>query len=310
VTFSIPLPAGGGRRFGTGSISRLRGEQALGFYRLNMTIDFVVEPAGSATEQDPPALTELVAEARIGGRFLGRFVPAETGSLPLRSYPGHSNQSSVTLTCELDRSRVEAIEEARAGGNLQLDVRIQGRFSDGTSFQGDEQHTVNQGVWVEVLAEMGYQRTLLIEVPAPDPHAQPELAKAVDFLAQAQRHLRLGYYRDAVGALRDVLDQAKLAFGDDDTIPPDLDRVLFQNSHSMSKAERLRVLRRALKLVTHPARHRDQVSVAIEWSRTDAAQMITMVAAFINEMSAPDARPSQPASATPQDIDPTQQNQG
>jgi hypothetical protein len=52
VTFSIPLPAGGGRHFGTGSISRLRGEQALGFYRLNMTIDFVVEPAGSATGQD------------------------------------------------------------------------------------------------------------------------------------------------------------------------------------------------------------------------------------------------------------------
>jgi Mg-chelatase subunit ChlD len=127
----------------------------------------------------------------------------------------------------------------------------------------------------------------------PDPQAQPELAEAVAFLAQAQRHLLLGHDRDAVGSLRDVLEQTKLAFDDDDVIAPDLHRVLFDNSRSMNKAERLRVLRRALMLVTHPARHRDQVSVAIDWSRIDAAQLIMMTAAFLNEMSAPDARPAQ-----------------
>jgi hypothetical protein len=31
--------------------------------------------------------------------------------------------------------------------------------------------------------------------------------------------------------------------------------------------------------------------VAIDWSRIDAIQMNTMTAAFVNEMSAPDARP-------------------
>ena len=59
----------------------------------------------------------------------------------------------------------------------------------------------------------------------------------------------------------------------------------------MTKGERLRVLRRALILVTHPARHRDQVTVAFDWSRIDSAQMIAMVAAFLTEMGAPDARP-------------------
>jgi len=63
-------------------------------------------------------------------------------------------------------------------------------------------------------------------------------------------------------------------------------------------ADRLRVLRRALKVVTHPARHRDQVTAAIDWSRIDAAQMITMTAAFIIEMSAPDATPLRRTSAT------------
>jgi L-serine deaminase len=69
-----------------------------------------------------------------------------------------------------------------------------------------------------------------------------------------------------------------LAFGDDDRVPADLERALFANSKSMSRAERLRVLRRALNLVTHPAQRRDQVAAAIDWSRIDAAQMITMTA--------------------------------
>ncbi len=131
----------------------------------------------------------------------------------------------------------------------------------------------------------------------PDPNAQPEFAEAVALLAQSQRHLQRGQDREAVGSLRDVLEQVKLAVGDDDTLDPDLIRVLFANGKSMTKGERLRVLRRALMLVTHPARHRDQVSVAIDWSRMDATQMIAMTAAFVNEMSAPDARPPQSQSA-------------
>ena len=158
---------------------------------------------------------------------------------------------------------MEAIEQVRAGGHLVTEMSINARFEDGNAFSLQESYTVNQGVWIDVLAEMGYQRTLLVEVPMPDPDTQPELADAVALLAQSQGHLMLGHDRDAVGSLRDILEQVKLAFDDDDSIDPDLNRVLFANSRSMTKGERLRVLRRALMLVTHPARHRDQVSVAI-----------------------------------------------
>ena len=298
MTFFINSPTGGGS-FGTGAVNRVAGELALGFFRLNLYIDFVVEPADTpAGQQDLPRLTELVAEVRIGGRSLGRFTPLSPGYLPIQSYSSRANRQSVPLSCDLDRARVEAIEEIRGGGHLALDVSIQGRFGDGSPYGGNEPFVVNQGVWIDALAEMGYRRTLLIEVQVPDLHAQPELAKAIADLEQAQRHMTLGHDRDAVGSLRDALEQVTLAFGDDDKVPADLDRVLFANSKSMNKAERLRVLRRALKLVTHPARHRDQVTAAIDWSRIDAAQMITMTAAFIIEMSAPDARPSQRTSAT------------
>jgi hypothetical protein len=82
-----------------------------------------------------------------------------------------------------------------------------------------------------------------------------------------------------------------MALGDDDNIDP-VAQALFANQRTMTKADRLRVLRKALKLVTHPARHRDQISVNIDWSRVDSQEMITMVAAFLSKMGAPGARPS------------------
>jgi hypothetical protein len=301
MTFYISSPSGA-RSFGTGTLTRVAGELALGFFRLNLFVDFVIEP-GEAPGGPPelPRIVELVAEVRIGGRPLGRFIPFSPGYLPIQSYPGRSNRQSISLTCDLDRARIEAIEEVRSGGNLPMDVSIQGRFDEGSPFTGNESLVVNQGVWIDALAEMGYRRTLLIEIPLPDRHAEPEMAQAVADLEQAQRHMALGHDRDAVGSLRDALDQVTLALGDDDKLPADLERALFANSRSMSKADRLRVLRRALKLVTHPARHRDQVTAAIDWSRIDAAQMIAMTGAFIVEMSAPDAKPPSRTSAAQQE---------
>lgn len=289
MTFHIQSPAHAGGIFGTGTVVRLAGEPGVGFFRLNINVDFVVEPAGA--EQDRLAMTEFEALARIDGRLVGRFTPTVMGYLPITSYSGRVQRQSLTLSCDLDRARVAAIEAFRSGGNVVFGFGMHVRFSDGSSTSFEEGHTVNQGVWIDILREMGYQHTLLLEVPLPDPVTQPELAKAVADLEQAQTHMLGGHDRDAVGSLRDALEQVSLALGDNDQIPPDVENLLFANSRSMTKAERLRVLRRALKLVTHPARHRDQVTVAIDWSRIDAAQMITMTAAFINEMSAPDARP-------------------
>jgi len=292
VTFNINSPVSGRGSFATGSVTGIRGESGLGFFRLTLNTEFVVDPFDtSGGSQESPQLAELSAEVRIGSRLMGRF-DSSHAYLPVRSYTGRSNRQTVPLVCDLDRTRIEAIENFRNGGSLELAIYYQGRFKDGNAFSASDPYPVNQGVWIEVLAQMYYQRTLLVEVPMPDPQSQPELAEAVDLLDQARRHLALGHDRDAVGSLRDVLEQLTLAFGDDDTIPADLNRVLFDNSRSMNKAERLRVLRRALKLVTHPARHRDQVSVAFDWSRIDAVQLLTMTAAFVNEMSAPDARPS------------------
>jgi hypothetical protein len=294
VTFHLNSPVDSRHTFATGSVGDLRGDSGLGFFRLTLPVEFVLEPAGgSVSDPGRVNLTDLMAEVRTGGKLVGTFI-APLNSLPTRSYPERSNRAYLYLTCDLDRARLQAIEGVRAGGNITFDVSLVGRFSTGDAFSVGDSLIINQGVWISILDQMGYQKTLLIEVPAPDPSQQPELAEAVRLLGQALGHTQRGHDRDAVGALRDVLDQISLALGDDDNLDAEITRVLFSNSRSMTKAERLRVLRRALKLVTHPARHRDEVSVLVDWSRIDALQMITMVSAFVNEMGAPGARPSVP----------------
>lgn len=295
MSFHIAGP-GGGTTFARGSVSGVKGAPALGFFRLTVNVELVIQPAGAATAQaDAPQITAFAAEIGAGGKLLGRFRPAMQ-VLPLMQYAGSANTQSVPLECDLDRARIEAVEGLRAGGHLDLQLYMTARFGNGQATSLQDTYHVNQGVWVAALDEMGYQRSLLIEVPVPDASRHPELAAAVDSLAQAQAHMLNGQDRDAVGACRDVLEELSRALGDDDDdIDPEVKRVLFNGTRRMTKAERMRVVRRALKIVTHPARHRDNVAVGIDWSRIDSAAVIQMTAALINEMDAPGARPETPS---------------
>lgn len=268
-------------------VSDLQGSPGLGFHRLSLQISMSLERAEE--NQEPVKIIVCGAEVRAnGGKIIGDFTPRMSeGRLYQRPV---SIQTAVSLQCDLERARVEAIEELRDGGNLDLAILLD-------VMVGDEQqepavnHEVNQGVWVNVLAQMKYQKTLLLEIPIPDEHEQPELASAVGLLALAQKHLIDGRNRDAVGACRDVLDDIERALHDSGSTDPVLHQKLFEGSRSMDKAARLRVLRQALTLVTHPARHRDDVSVSINWERLDARCLIQMTAAFLAEMNASDAMP-------------------
>ncbi|MBI3183715.1 MAG: hypothetical protein HYZ28_16375 [Myxococcales bacterium] len=145
-------------------------------------------------------------------------------------------------------------------------------------------YDVNQGTWVELLRTMGYADRMLLEVPAPGSIQNPQLKDAVDQLRQAHQHLLEGRWRDAVGSCRDVVEALGRGIGDGDEV----DRVqvpapLFENTRQMDKAGRLRVLRRALKVLTHPARHRDEVAVNIEWTPSDARAVVSMMAALLSQ---------------------------
>jgi len=70
-----------------------------------------------------------------------------------------------------------------------------------------------------------------------------------------------------------------------------VDQAVFENNREKTKAERLRLVLRSLKVFTHPARHSDDASVVFGWNRLDASFAISSVAAVITELAAPGARP-------------------
>jgi hypothetical protein len=112
----------------------------------------------------------------------------------------------------------------------------------------------------------------------------------VALLKRSERLIAEGQYIEAVGMCRDVLEEMSRALKDEPEPDPDPSvQSLFQNTRQMTKAERLRLLRRAAKVVTHPARHRDDVAVAIDWSRIDALSIVSITAALIQELDAPGA---------------------
>lgn len=232
---------------------------------------------------------ELEAALSVYTHPVGQFTTTTRSPYPLSMLaPGYDQQ--VFLEIDLDRAQVEALEAIRGGDTLSLELSVRAVLQDP---KGDFQqcaenvnYSVNQSVWINVLEQMHYQRTMLLEVHVPDSQTAPELAQACHYLAQGQRALVRGAYRDAVGYCREVLEAISSALGETDGW-----RKMLGRQNDLSKAERLQVLRGAFKIFTHPAHHGGANAASIDWTRTDAIMAIAISAALLNELQAPGAHP-------------------
>lgn len=276
------ITSNSGRQWASGHFKQVQGRHGLGFYRLTFIVNLNIDPS-DATLGD--RLIGLVADIVVGGQPAGRATPVPN-QLPILP-SNYSFERQLNLELDLDRGQIEAIETIRNGGDLTFNVALYTTLSDPagqlrqvTPAVG---YPVNQGVWLGVLEQMGYQKTMLIEVPIPDAQQFLELAAAAVSLAQAQQAMARGDYREAVGVCRDVMDKINSALKDDDNLED------FTNLKLKTKADRVRLLRRAVRVFTHPAHHGDDVAARFEWNRIDAASTISIVAALLNELDAPGA---------------------
>lgn len=278
-----------GRRWASVTISDLTGGAGLGYFQLNLNLNLHVEAASDSNDPSsantPFSLTALLAEIRLGPSLLG-VATATQQSVPVIPH-SFTSDPTVQLRLDLDRRRLEAIEAARDGKDMSLALMIYAQLTDSAGPPRWETQTaayvVSQSTWVQFLEQVSYRKTLLLEIPVPPKQRSPELAAASAELERAQKAIERGDYRDAVGYCRDVMENILRALKDTDLID-------FTNTRSMDKADRLRLLRRAFRTFTHPAKHSDDVAVAIEWNRVDAVSAISISAALLNELTAPGAR--------------------
>jgi hypothetical protein len=110
--------------FAEGTITGIRGERGAGFHHLILGMQLHVNPVPEASPERP-RLTGLIADVHAGNSNLGRFVglPWRLGSIWAPSRQARSQMAC--LECDLGRSRLEAVEALRAGGN-QHDQKEQG----------------------------------------------------------------------------------------------------------------------------------------------------------------------------------------
>jgi hypothetical protein len=276
------IQSNSGRYWASGNVKQMQGQRGLGFWRLTFLTVLNVETGDSVMGE---RLNTIQTDIAAGGRTLGR-AKAQPHQLPIVP-ANYAQERQINFELDLDRARLEAIENVRNGGDITFNITFFPTLVDqsGQLRQTTSQaaFVANQSTWATVLEQMDYRKTMLLELPVPDGAQFPELAAAARSLAQAQQAMARGDHREAVGLCRDVLEDMMLALKDDDIID-------FTGTKEMDKAKRLRLLRRAARVFTHPARHKDEVAVAFEWNRVDAASTITLVAALLNELGAPDAR--------------------
>lgn len=266
----------------------VQGMRGLGFYGLLLEVGVTLSP-----RPENQSILLSVSGGALSARRTDRTewtigaVRVHGAPRPLETPTGNNaSTTGVYLELELDASRLAAIEDFRAGQDLGLSLRLWGeaaRVGDPKSetVQAELSFLANQSTWIAVLDRMGYRKTMLIEVPLVSGEVSAHFPEAYGHLAQAHKQLLLGHFRDAVGGCRDVLDALSLAADEERDQLPTAIAAWFRDTKELSKEQRMRLIRRALKVLTHAARHADEITQQMEWGPEDARAALAISAAIL-----------------------------
>jgi hypothetical protein len=272
------------------SLKQLSGRSGLGTYRIDLMLEWTPIRSTNLAGAHVAVAGDLEAGFVQGARLpLAQLQPLYAISF---TGPEHGSvQALVNMGANVSPAQLEAIERQRSGGPITLHLQLQGIIFRPSSheatpmapavqaFWGPLEYQVKAAQWVEVLGHWGYAQGFLLQVPAVTGQsvkavrAKNDLEKAVSDMAE-------GRYRDAVSACRDALETA---YGTaDKDLHPELGYKV-ENLRDADKEARFWLVRRALWAVTHAAKHRDEVTRDIEWERRDAAAIVTMLAALLEQ---------------------------
>lgn len=270
--------------FASWNIRTVHGNRGLGFYQLIFPIEVITQPI---PEEKGIAVTNFSGTLHVQGigspsnpTILGRLI--EHGEpRTIRTYPRSGNHH-FSFEIDVDERRIEAIERIRLGGNLTFSLELfatalQGETSEQLHRQ-PYQLTVSQSDWIKLLENIGYRKTLLLEVSVPNGESNPALSESTKHLANAQKQMLHGHYREAIGACRDTLESLNLFLRN-------FEAPISSEKRKRDKQERFSVIRQSLFDLTHAAKHADEVTSQIEWSLTDTRAAIGLTATLLQWVS-------------------------
>lgn len=277
---------GSGREaWGRIAVKAVRGFQALRSYHLSVDLGltFLSSPPGADAEWSGPLALSAEAWAGAGGSGATQYLGVLTFREPLYVLPpGWQSGFSAHVEAKtpLTLKQLEAIEDLRNGGDLAFRVDVHAvplATAESSPFPAQVVKEVSQSEWVKLLDQLGYQKTLLLEIPMPDPSEFPKLARVVNYLSQARASVIRGGagHREAVALCRDALESLRAVLDDSAAAGAAWQR-RSEEMEELDKAGRLLLVRRALWRLTSGAKH-----PIADWNRHEAISVLAMVSAVV-----------------------------
>lgn len=270
----------GTQRFASWDSDKPQGVRGLGFYQLIFPIRVTTH---NRPKEQPITVTNISGRLSVQGMaspsnptLLGRLAP-QGSNYPITTYE-HVGNHQIILEIELDTARIEAIERIRLGGNLTFSIDLYA-----TAYQGEKSETlyrqpyqliVSQSDWIKLLESIDYRKILLLEVPVPTGESNADFAEATKHLANAQKQMLHGHYREAVSACRDVLESLNRSLND-------AGEPAQSEKKKRDKRDRFTAIRKSLNDLTHAAKHADETTSSIEWNLADARASVSLAATLL-----------------------------
>jgi hypothetical protein len=143
------------------------------------------------------------------------------------------------------------------------------------------QFPVNASAWKNILAQLGTDRLVLLEVEMPD-GKDSELQSAVELLRKARGELDAGNYDGVVRLCRMAIESTRKVLALESAIDNAVRLFCQGNRKSMSKVQRGYLVSEAALHYTHLAHHVDEEGATHDYGRRDATFMLAIASAVVS----------------------------
>lgn len=262
-------------------------QPGIGIVLLRFSVLFDVKARQDQTLRFADARIQVLAGTSASSQqVLGIALPE--AAVMIATAPNTSS-TAFLFDLPLTPSQMAALEEIRNGGDLQFRLHVYGEAygPQGPWVAADDiQYRVEQSEWIRHLNQASLADTLLFEVALPRNQSNPEMATALAHLKQARDFFLAGHYDAAIGKCRSAIDAYTKANGDGPQIQAAIEAFKSKKS-AMPQAQRMLLLREAVRHMTHQAHHDPADGDAYEFSRTDANLILGMTAALLSRGVSP-----------------------
>jgi hypothetical protein len=274
-------------------ISTIRASRGIGLARV--AVDLSVRTLNETLVGQPMWLSGALHIHSVG--LPTTYLCDLTAAPQPTAVPHLAQAARLALEGNLSLRQLKIVEAARAG-KVEFEVELRGHALAGQGFVPFGvvriDHTVEQSAWVDYLAAWGYRNVLLLEIDRPSSPRTRELARATDYLTEAQDQLLQHKPRSAVEALRQSLVALIGQDAPTDTSQEEVEAALRdarkaasdKTSPAVGYHRRLGLVPLALKFTTDLAAHPEEADT----THADAEALFLMTAGLIQRLGRDGAR--------------------